>query len=72
MKQYASLPDELTLRKVRVQIAQKDFRTRSLVVATTLLDAERYGAPSRCLGRGLGCNDQGFAQGGENDGAFGP
>ena len=41
-EQYAELPDELTLREVRIHVAQKGFRTRSLVVVTTLLDAERY------------------------------
>ena len=41
-EQYATLPDELTLREVRVRVAQKGFRTRSLVVVTTLLDAEQY------------------------------
>ncbi len=40
--QYALLPDELTLREVRVHVVQKGFRTRSLVVVTTLLDADRY------------------------------
>ena len=41
-EQYAALPDELTLREVRIRVAQKGFRTRSLVVVTTLLDAEQY------------------------------
>jgi putative transposase len=40
--QYATLPDELTLREVRVRVVQRGFRTRSLVVVTTLLDAEKY------------------------------
>jgi hypothetical protein len=40
--QYAALPDELTLREVRVRVVQKGFRTRSLVVVTTLVDAEQY------------------------------
>lgn len=40
--QYALLPDELTLREVRIHVVQKGFRTRSLVVVTTLLDADRY------------------------------
>ena len=35
-EQYATLPDELTLREVRIRVAQKGFRTRSLVVVTTL------------------------------------
>ena len=41
-EQYATLPEVLTLREVRVRVAQKGFRTRSLVVVTTLLDAEQY------------------------------
>jgi putative transposase len=41
---YDALPQELTLREVRVHVAQQGFRTRSLVVVTTLLDAERYSA----------------------------
>jgi putative transposase len=41
-EQYAALPAALTLREVRVRVVQKGFRTRSLVVATTLLDAEQY------------------------------
>ena len=41
-EQYAALPDDLTLREVRIRVTQKGFRTRSLVVVTTLLDAEQY------------------------------
>jgi hypothetical protein len=41
-EQYATLPDELTLREVRIRVAQKGFRTETLIVVTTLLDAERY------------------------------
>lgn len=41
-EQYAELPEELMLREVRIRVAQKGFRTRSLVVVTTLLDAEQY------------------------------
>lgn len=41
-RQYATLPNELQLREVRVHVTQKGFRTRSLVVVTTLLDAETY------------------------------
>jgi putative transposase len=40
--EYATLPDGLTLREVRIRVVQKGFRTRSLVVVTTLLDAEVY------------------------------
>jgi hypothetical protein len=41
-EQYAELPEELTLREVRVRVAQKGFRTKRIVVVTTLLDAEQY------------------------------
>lgn len=43
-KQYRKLPQELTLREVRVRVEQKGFRTKELVVVTTLLDAEKYTA----------------------------
>ena len=42
VEQYATLPDELTLREVRIRVVQKGFRTQLLVVVTTLLDAEQY------------------------------
>lgn len=42
VEQYTTLPDELTLREVRVRVAQKGFRTKVLVVVTTLLDPEPY------------------------------
>jgi putative transposase len=41
-QEYAALPAEWTLREVRVRVARKGFRTRSLVVVTTLTDAEQY------------------------------
>jgi hypothetical protein len=41
---YAGLPDELEVREVRVHVRQAGFRTRVLVVATTLLDAETFPA----------------------------
>jgi putative transposase len=41
-EQYAVLPNALTLREVRVRVPQQGFRTRSLVVVTTLLDAVQY------------------------------
>ena len=43
-EQYASLPNILVLREVRVRVEQKGFRTHELVVVTTLLDAQRYAA----------------------------
>lgn len=35
---YLGLPDELVVREVRVRVGQRGFRTRVLVVATTLTD----------------------------------
>jgi len=35
---YESLPDELTLRQVRVRVTQRGFRTKEVIVDTTLLD----------------------------------
>jgi Transposase DDE domain len=43
-EQYDSLPDELTLREVRLVVRQKGFRTKELVIVSTLLDAESYPA----------------------------
>jgi hypothetical protein len=48
-EQYAELPTELTLREVRIRVAQKGFRTKSLVVVTSLLDAEQYPAEEIAL-----------------------
>src|SRR5262249_53820423 len=39
---YAALPETLTIREVLVQVAQPGFRTKQLVVATTLLEAAVY------------------------------
>jgi hypothetical protein len=36
---YMALPDELQLREVRIRVRQRGFRTKLLVVVTTLLDA---------------------------------
>jgi hypothetical protein len=35
---YHALPDSITVREARVRVAQPGFRTRSVVVVTTLLD----------------------------------
>jgi len=40
---YDSLPEFLTIRECRVRIEQLGFRTKSLVIATTLLDAAEFG-----------------------------
>jgi Transposase DDE domain len=41
---YASLPASLSVREVRVRVAAVGFRTKMLVVATTLLDAAVFAA----------------------------
>jgi hypothetical protein len=41
---YDALPAELTVRELRVRVPQRGFRTESLLIVTTLLDAERYSA----------------------------
>jgi hypothetical protein len=41
---FANLPDELQVREVRVRIAERGFRTKEVVVVTTLLDHENYSA----------------------------
>ena len=41
---YKSLPECLTVREIRVQVEQAGFRSRSIVVVTTLLDAEEVTA----------------------------
>lgn len=40
--EYAELPAELPVREVRVVVRQRGFRTRVLVLATTLLDPRAY------------------------------
>jgi hypothetical protein len=39
---YAALPESLTVRECRVRVGRPGFRTRVLVVATTLLDATAF------------------------------
>jgi hypothetical protein len=41
-KVYDALPEFLLVRECRVRVEQPGFRVRSLVVATTLLDAQEY------------------------------
>jgi putative transposase len=43
-EQYATLPNELILREVRVLVPQKGFRTKEVIVVTTLLDPQKYSA----------------------------
>lgn len=39
---YATIPETLTVRELRVRVGQRGFRTRMLIVATTLLDAGSF------------------------------
>lgn len=41
-KTYNSLPDYLMMRETHFQVEQPGFRSRSIIVATTLLDARQY------------------------------
>jgi IS4 transposase len=43
-EQYAALPKALTVREVRVRVQQRGFRSREVLVVTTLLDADEYPA----------------------------
>jgi hypothetical protein len=42
---YQQMPQQLTVREVRVRICQRGFRVRTLVLLTTLLDAQIYSRP---------------------------
>jgi Transposase DDE domain len=41
---YAELPEQLTVRELRVRVGRRGFRTQVFVVVTTLLDAMLYSA----------------------------
>jgi len=41
-EEFAALPEALTLRMIRLRVAAKGFRTRTVVLVTTLTDAELY------------------------------
>jgi hypothetical protein len=41
-KTYAALPEFLMVRECRVRVAQRGFRVKTLIIATTLLDAEAF------------------------------
>jgi Transposase DDE domain len=43
-EQFASLPDEITVRELRYRVETRGFRTREITLVTTLLDAEVYSA----------------------------
>jgi hypothetical protein len=41
---YVAMPTQLELREIRVRLSERGFRTRVVVVVTTLLDARQYAA----------------------------
>jgi putative transposase len=43
-QEYAALDDELKVREVRVRVLQTGFRTRELIVVTSLLDHQTFSA----------------------------
>lgn len=48
-QEYADAPDFIFVRHLRYQVIQKGFRTRRIVIATTLLNSETYTAESIAL-----------------------
>ncbi len=44
LEQYASLPDVLELRELRMRVTQRGFRSKIVLVITTLRDAEAFSA----------------------------
>jgi hypothetical protein len=43
-EEWEALPDEMEMREVRVIVRRKGYKTRAVVIVTTLLDAEVYSA----------------------------
>jgi len=44
VKEYQAIPERIYLRALRVEVRQRGFRTKQLVVVTTLLDDQVYAA----------------------------
>jgi DDE family transposase len=42
--EWESLPDEMEMREVRLTVHRKGYLTRTIMIVTTLLDAEQYSA----------------------------
>ena len=57
---YAAIPETLLIREFRRRIARKGYRTRTIIVATTLLDAEQYpaGRDREAVSTSLGSGNQ--------------
>jgi hypothetical protein len=43
-EEWASLPEEMEMREIRIVVRRKGYRSRTIVVVTTLLDADTYSA----------------------------
>ena len=43
-EEWESLPEEMQIREIRVTVSRKGYRTRTIVVVTTLLDEDLYSA----------------------------
>jgi Transposase DDE domain len=41
-EQFAALPDSVIVREIRYQVGQRGFRTKTVTLVTTLLDADLY------------------------------
>lgn len=41
-EEYATIPETLTIREFRYQVVRPGYRTKTIIVATTLLDPEKY------------------------------
>lgn len=52
-EQYAAIPPTLSIREFRYRLVRPGYRTRMIVVATTLLDAEQYSAANLSVLYGL-------------------
>lgn len=44
-EEWEALPDEMEIREVRVKVRRKGYRTRTVIIVTTLIDGELYSAP---------------------------
>ncbi|WP_160168446.1 IS4 family transposase [Novipirellula maiorica] len=42
LEEYLSYPKSIEIREIRIRVKTKGFRTREIIVHTSLLDAERY------------------------------
>ena len=47
-EEWAALPNEITVRVIRVRVQQKGFRARELALVTTLLEPSKYPAAEIC------------------------